>query len=313
MHRFMKYLLTTIALLTLIKAQDRPIEIKLLAGGQQQNEAKVASQGYGWNTGAQFNYLVNDNWAANFRFTFDYMKLEEDSVLLEWNWPYWDDRYIDWMLTGASPEEVDSINRIKEYWRPDSSYHGVFNPHQWVQELSFSLGLQYRYNFTDKLMGYVQTNLGFNLYERRLKMVENWTKTFNWEWDLEKIADSSYSEDEIWKYEQFMDLHNEDPKTYRLSYSDDSTMAHLTYDYQRDVTHFAPSKRGTRLFVAPNIGLRYSITNSLDLDLSYYGVWYLKGGIITDVEDIFKIDNESIKWFPFETKSMITLGITFRY
>jgi len=241
------------------------------------------------------------------------MKLEEDSVLLEWNWPYWDDRYIDWMLTGASPEEVDSINRIKEYWRPDSSYHGVFNPHQWVQELSFSLGLQYRYNFTDKLMGYVQTNLGFNLYERRLKMVENWTKTFNWEWDLEKIADSSYSEDEVWKYEQFMDLHNKDPKTYRLSYSDDSTMAHLTYDYQRDVTHFAPSKRGTRLFVAPNIGLRYSITNSLDLDLSYYGVWYLKGGIITDVEDIFKIDNESIKWFPFETKSMITLGITFRY
>jgi len=41
MHRFMKYLLTTIALLTLMKAQDRPIEIKLLAGGHNRMKLKL--------------------------------------------------------------------------------------------------------------------------------------------------------------------------------------------------------------------------------------------------------------------------------
>ena len=313
MHNKIRCFLILIFLFQLNFAQDKPLEIKLIAGGQQQNKVKVASQAYGWNTGVQFNYLFSENWVANFRFTFDYMKLEEDSVLLEWDWPYWEDRYIDWLLTGASQEEVDSINRVKEYWRPDSSYHGVFNPHQWVQELSFSLGLQYRHNITDNLMFYVQSGLGFNLYERRLKMVEDWMKEFNWQWDLGKIEDSTYSDEEIWKYEQFMDLHEKNPAKYKVSYSGDSSQVSLTYNYYRDVTHFAPSKRGTRFFVTPNLGLKYSLTESLDLDLSYYGVWYLKGGVITDLEDLFSISENSTKWFPFETKSMITLGITFRY
>jgi len=313
MDRKFRYSLILIFLIQIISAQDKPIEIKLLGGGQQQNQPKVAREAYGWNTGAQFNYLFSDHWAANFRFTFDYMKLFEDSVLLEWDWPYWEDRYIDWLLTGASPEEVDSINRLKEYWRPDSSYHGIFNPHQWVQELSFSMGLQYRQNITDKFMVYFQSGLGFNLYERRLKMVENWMKEFNWEWDLNKIADSTYSEDEIWKYHTFMDMHEKNPDKFDVNYNNDSSQVSLTYQYYRDITHFAPSKRGTRFFVTPNLGLRYSLTKSLDLDLSYYGVWYLKGGIITSLEDFLSIRDNSVKWFPFETKSMLTLGITFRY
>ena len=313
MHKRLKYFLILIVFFQLASAQNKPIELKLFAGGQQQNKIKVASEAYGWNAGTQFNYLFNENWAASFRFTFDYMHLEEDSVLLEWDWPYWEDRYIDWLLTGASPEEVDSINRIKEYWRPDSSYHGVFKPQQWVQELSFSLGLQYRHNISDNFMVYFQSGLGFNLYERRLKMVEDWMKEFNWQWDRQKISDSTYSDEEIWKYNQFMDLHEKNPDKYKLSYSGDSSQVSMTYNYYRDVTHFAPSKRGTRFFVTPNIGLRYSLTESLDLDLSYYGIWYLKGGIISDVEDLFSISESSTKWFPFETKSMITLGITFRY
>ncbi len=313
MLKIIRYVLLNLLITAVIFAQGKPIEIKLLAGSQQQNKAKVAREAYGWNTGAQLNYLLSDNWATSFRFSFDYMHLKEDSVLLEWNWPYWEQRYIDWLLTGADQTEVDSINRAKEYWRPDSSYHGVFNPYQWVQELSFSFGLQYRYHLTDRFMLYAQSGIGFNLYERRLKMVENWMKEFNWQWDLQKVADSTYSDEEIWKYHTFMKLHDKNPDTYRTAYNEDSTQVSLTYKYYRDVTHFAPSKRGTRLFVTPNIGCRFRLTETLDLDLSYHGVWYLKGGVITQLEDLFRIRDNSIKWFPFETKSMLTLGLTVRY
>jgi len=298
-------------------AQTSPIELKLLFGGQMQTASSVTSNGSGWLTGGQLGYKFNDHFAANFRVTFDRMDLKEDSVLLEWDWAYWDQRYIDWMLTGAIKEEVDSISTILEYWHPDSTYHGMFNPYQWTQELRFSMGFEYRQPLNEKLLLYGELGLGFNQYERRLKMVEDWWKVFTWEWDSTKIAAGGYSDLDLENYETFMDLHENDPDVYQLDriFNGDSTEVtyHFEYDYYARVTHFAPDKVGIRLFITPVVGLRYKLSRSVDFDIAYHGVWYLNGEIVERVEDLFRIDKDSRKWFPFDSKSAITIVLTFKY
>ena len=298
-------------------ARELPVEVKLLMYGQQQMEPKVAVSGMGWATGGQFSFLHGKRFATNLRITFDHMTLEEDSVLLEWDWPYWDERYIDWMLTGASQEEVDSISTLGEYWRPDSSYHGVFNPYQWVQEVKASIGFQYRQPLTQKLSLYGEVGLGFSRYKRRLKMVEDWWKTFVWEWDSSMVANSEYSDMELSNYETFRNLHDEDPETYQFSriYSEDGNEVtyHYEYEYYTRVTHFAPNKKGVRFFVTPVVGLRYRLTRTLDVDLAYHGVWYLEGDFIDTVNDWFCISDISITDFPLKSKHMLSLGLTFKY
>ncbi len=312
-----KILLALIILLTFGIAQDSPIEIKLFSGVQQQLESNITSDGSGWLAGGQIGYRFTDRLSANFRVNFDYMTLEEDSVLLEWDWPYWDERYIDWMLTGATQEEVDSISTLGEYWRNDSSYHGVFNDHQWVQELSFSLNMKYKQPITEKFSIFGTMGFGFNLYERRLKMVEDWWKTFTWDWDSTGIAQESYSADELEKYQKMLELHQEDPEEYEMEriFNDDSTDVtyKFIYDYYTKVTHFAPSKKGTIFFLTPEIGLSYAIASWVDLELAYQGVWYFTGDSIEGVENLFNVKSNSRKWFPFESKNMVTLGLTFKY
>ncbi len=302
---------------SLLNARDLPLEIKLLMSGQQQNAAKVAADAKGWATGAELDWLHGNHWSTNLRISFDYMTMQEDSVLLEWDWPYWDERYIDWMLTGASRQEVDSISTVKEYWRPDSSYHGIFRPQQWVQELKFSLGVKYRQPLSERLSLYGELGFGFSRYERRLKMVEDWWKTFIWEWDSTKIASGDYSELEINNYQTFRELHQNDPDTYQLTEIYDADGTELTYrfryEYYTRVTHFAPSKRGTVFFWTPVLGLRYQLTEIVDLDLSYQGVWYLDGSVAEKFEEVFHVKNGSHEFFPFKSKSMLTLGLTFRY
>ncbi len=309
--------LILLLLITLGYADDKPIEIKLFSGMQQQNKSDITSSGSGWLTGGEIGYKFTDRLSANLRVNFDYMSLEEDSVLLEWDWPYWDERYIDWMLTGATQEEVDSISILGEYWRSDSSYHGVFNDHQWIQELSFSLNLKYKQPITEKLSFFGTMGIGFNLYERRLKMVEDWWKTFTWSWDSTGIAQESYSAEELEKYYKMKALHDHDPGEYELNrhFNDDSTDVtyQFIYDYYTKVTHFAPSKKGTLFFLTPEIGLSYELTSWVDLELAYQGVWYFTGESVEGMENMVNIDSNSRKWFPFETKSMLTLGLTFKY
>lgn len=297
-----KLLILLISVVTVASAQFKPIEIKLFTGLQQQNSSNKISEGNGWITGGEIGYRFTEKFSTNFRVNFDYMTLKEDSVLLEWDWPYWDERYIDWMLTGASKEEVDSISTIKEYWRSDSSYHGIFNDHQWMQQLSFGLNLKYKQPITEKFSIFGTFGFGFNLYERRLKMVEDWWKTFSWSWDSTAIANGTLSNDEMEKYLTMKELHDSDPEEYDLQYilNDDSTDVtyKFIYDYYSKVTHFAPSKRGTVFFLTPEFGVSYSISSWVDLEMAYQGVWYFTGESIEGMENLFNIKKDSRRWFP---------------
>ncbi|MBN2279334.1 MAG: hypothetical protein JXQ65_02015 [Candidatus Marinimicrobia bacterium] len=310
-----KIILVMISIVMFLSAQDKPIEIKIFTGLQNQMSSNITSERKGWLSGGEIGYKWTDKLSTNLRVGFEYMTLEEDTVLLEWNWAYWDQRYIDWMLTGATQEEVDSISTIKEYWRSDSSYHGIFNPHQWVQELSFSLNMKYKQPITEKFSLFGSFGMGFNLYERRLKMVEDWWKTFSWQWDSTGIAEGSYEGIDLDNYYTLKELHEENPDDYEfIKIVDGEKVTYkYIYDYYTRVTHFAPDRYGTVFFMTPELGISYAIADWVDLEASYRGQWYFTGESIEGVENLFNVRKNSRKWFPFESKSMVTIGLTFKY
>ena len=277
-----------------------PIKLSVKLGGQTQHSSFRAEHAVAWSTEGKLSYALHPNFDISLNVGYDRTMLQEDSVILEWDWAYWDERYIDWLLTGASKEEVDSISTVLEYWRPDSSYHGVFTPKQWMDEVRLGFSMDYIYPMNNNLQLYGSIGGGMSLYTRRLMVVENWMKVFTWNWDSIAVAQGTLSDDELENYNIYMGLHNEDPSTYQLDTL--NAVYQLKYDYYARISHFAPDKHGIKLFLSPSIGLRYAIREDIDLDLSYQGIFYL------NVNDIGGKET-----FPLKSKSAIYIGLSFRY
>jgi len=256
-----------VLLFTVISFAQAPVKLSIRLGGQTQNTSYRAETGLGWSVDGKFAYTLSDRVDLSFAVAYDHTMLNEDSVILEWDWAYWDERYIDWLLTGASQEEVDSISTVLEYWRPDSSYHGVFNPQQWLEEIRLTFSGDYQIPFNEKLSLFGSVGAGMSIYTRRLKVMEDWTKVFTWEWDSTAVASESLTQEEYDNYMIFMGLHSDDPNTYKLDTL--NSIYKLTYDYTAQVTHFAPDKKGIKFYVTPSIGLRYNLTKDIDLECAY--------------------------------------------
>jgi len=284
-------------------AEDGPIKIKILTAGQMQNHNYRAEFGQGIGAGGQFNVRLTKNLDFTFKAGYDYMFMRQDSVVREWRWDYWRERYIDWLFMGAlSPTQIDSFSMVLEYVRFDSSFIGYFNPRQNLGELRFSVGLEGHLPISNRMTLYSDFNFGFNRYRRSLKMVENWTKRFHWYYDSTGVANGLYTEDEIRKLDQFRHYMGADTNTYEFD-----------YDLKVRVTHFAPAKVGNRFFVSPTVGLRIYLSPSVDLDLAYMGVFYLKRDLIESFEKLFNIPQRNYRWFPLDSKSMFLIGFTFKY
>ncbi|HAE88210.1 TPA: hypothetical protein DCG86_09355 [Candidatus Marinimicrobia bacterium] len=296
-------------------AQDlSPYTVKLFGGYQQQNTEKLASDARGFLVGMQVNRDLVSRLDWNVRLGYDYSTLDEDTVLLEWEWDYWE-QYIDWMLMGATQLEIDSMSIYKEYWRTDSSYHGVFNPHQTLGEVMISTGLEFDLPVMKKVSLYGGVNLGANIYKRQIKMVEDWTKNFTFNFDSTKLANDLMDEYAQERFDIFMDLHEDNPNTYPLTYdynSDSSNVIYrFRYAYDIQITHFSPAKTGSRFFASPFLGCRVALNKTVDLDLGYYGIFYLKN--VEKLEDLFRFASQSERWFPYESKSTFVFSLTFNY
>lgn len=296
-------------------AQDlSPYTVKLFGGYQQQNTEKLASDARGFLVGMQVNRDLVSRLDWNVRLGYDYSTLDEDTVLLEWEWDYWE-QYIDWMLMGATQLEIDSMSIYKEYWRTDSSYHGVFNPHQTLGEVMISTGLEFDLPVMKKVSLYGGVNLGANIYKRQIKMVEDWTKNFTFNFDSTKLANDLMDEYAQERFDIFMDLHEDNPNTYPLTYdynSDSSNVIYrFCYAYDIQITHFSPAKTGSRFFASPFLGCRVALNKTVDLDLGYYGIFYLKN--VEKLEDMFRFASQSERWFPYESKSTFVFSLTFNY
>ncbi|MDD3806731.1 MAG: hypothetical protein PHE86_01670 [Candidatus Marinimicrobia bacterium] len=313
--QIIRLFLVVVILNSVTYAQDlSPYKVKLFGGAQQQNTQKLASEARGFLVGMQVNREMNRYLDFNFRIGYDYSYLEEDSVLLEWEWDYWE-QYIDWMLMGASQAEIDSMSIHKEYWRSDSSYHGIFNPNQTLGEVMLSPGLEFNVPLAKRTSLYGGLNIGANIYKRQIKMVEDWTKNFTFNFDSTKLANNLMDEYAQERFETFMYLHENNPDVYPLvyDYNDDSTnvVYRFHYAYDVSVTHFSPTKNGSRFFASPFLGLRVSLNKTVDLDFGYYGVFYLKN--VEKLEDLFRFASESERWFPYDSKSTFVVSLTFNY
>jgi len=317
--KLIRYFFCVILLLTFfisfLPAQDlAPYKVKLFTGYQEQSYEKRASEARGFLVGMQLNREITQRLDWNFRVGYDYSYLDQDTVLLEWEWDYWE-QYIDWMLMGATQQEIDSMSIYKEYWRTDSSFHGVFNPVQTLGEVMLSSGLEFNVPVVQRVSLYGGLNMGANIYKRRIKIIEDWTKNFTFNFDSTKLADNLLDEHARDRFDVFMELHEKSPDTYPLEYQYNADSSNVIYRFRYafdvQVTHFSPAKTGSRFFASPFLGLRVNLNQTVDLDLGYYGIFYLKN--VEKMEDLFRFAKESERWFPYKSKNTFIVSLTFNY
>lgn len=169
---------------------------------------------------------------------------------------------------------ANELNATLQYTSSDSIYSAVFVPTQGLKELKFSTGAEYRLPSFKKIQPYLGVNLGLSLFYRELKMTEHWIKRF-------KI--------------------------------DTLSTTRFDYEYKFDLTHFAPTREGNKIFVEPVIGGRFFISSGLDLDLSYHFVHYFKRDEIKLLAEILHISDAGDRWFPLRSKSKLMFGFTFKF
>ena len=169
---------------------------------------------------------------------------------------------------------AQELNTTLRYTSSDSIYSAVFVPTQGLKELKFSTGAEYRLPTFKKIQPYLGMNVGLSLFYRELKMTEHWIKRFK----IDTLSTSRFD-----------------------------------YEYKFDLTHFAPTREGNKMFVEPVIGTRLVLTSGLDLDFSYHFVHYFNRDEIKLLAEIFKISEAGDRWFPLHSKSKFMFGFTFKF
>ena len=152
--------------------QILPLEIKLFGGYQQPIGLKRVQSARGFTLGGQLAYTVTSNLNLHFDIAYDYTSLDQDDVLDEWNWAYWEETYVPFLPAVNLAE----VNRTLRY--DDGERAAVFEPEQSLKELRLAVGGAFRLNLSDHLAGFVQFDFGATRYSRELRMTEHWIRRF---------------------------------------------------------------------------------------------------------------------------------------
>jgi len=166
--------------------------------------------------------------------------------------------------------EVDEINRTRVYNSSDSIYAARFVPRQHLKELRLAAGLEFRRRLHAKINFSVGLNGGVSLFYRTLQMQEHWTKRF-------KIDPQSTSK--------------------------------FDYEFQYDLLHFAPTKKGTKIFFAPEVGTQIFLSDALDFNLKVQYLTYLNRDQLFGLA----LSANGVKWSPLKSKVLVAAGLTFKY
>jgi hypothetical protein len=276
-----------ISVLTVARAQDNPVKIRLNSAGIVQNSAYRVEKSAGFGFSGQFNRRLTKNFDITLRVGYNTHYLTQDSVLDEWNWDYWDLRYTDYLDNLGT---FTKKNGKLHYTKNDTTFLADFDPRQTLGETMLSLGLEYHKDLTKNIRFYTDCNFGVNVYRRNIKMVEDWTKTFHW--DTTSTAMKTNLE------------------LLREVFGLDSSTVEYDYEYQIQITHFAPPKKGKLFFVSPTVGMRFYLSPSMDLDVAYQFIYYFDGG---KLGNMFGFSKNSYRWYPLKSTSQLTFGITFKY
>ena len=270
-----------------LSAQNWPLEVKLSAWHQNvfddRNTESPAYRGFGF---PYFNMPDSIKGGFGLGSEFRFKLSESFRVLLQVNYDYMylfqDDVLTEWKwaywedtyIEFLPGITVEEANRTLRYTSGDSIYSAVFVPQQRLKELRLATGLTYTHKLWNKLDGFIGLEVGASLYTRELRMTEKWTKRFK----LDTLSTERFD-----------------------------------YDYRYDLLHFAPSKNGTRFYLAPILGLKYALARNTDLELNYRYMQYIDRKFIEGIENLFQITGNSQKWFPLYSKYQLQLGIVFKY
>jgi len=265
--------------------RSNPLTLKAFTLFQNQSGDAKAQSAWGYGVGGQFNYSRFRRFDFNVRVEYDHMALDQDDVLDEWNWHYWDSTYSSYLLgeiftviiqNGDTIRNRDSmkyyINHVRHCESSSGEYVADFDPKQSMKELMVSVGFDYKQMISAKMMLYAGLNIGISKYFRRLEMHEHWIKRFEL----------------------------------------DSTQAGWDYDYKLNILHYAPQKKGTKLFAAPTLGWRYQFTDYFDLDISARYYHYFDE-TVQFIDQAFGISESSHTFFPYSSKYQVQLALVFRY
>ncbi|MBD3385987.1 hypothetical protein GF407_13805 [candidate division KSB1 bacterium] len=247
-------------------SQNIPLKITIGPTLQSQTEIYKAGKAQGYGVGAQMSFILSNRLDFNLKLSYDYMALNQEDVLDEWEWQYWEDTYIDF-LPGT---DAEIVNKTLSYTSTDSIYSARFNPTQRLEELRLFAGFAYTLPLYKSISLYAGMDAGFSLFTRQLHMQEHWTKRFK----LDSLSTGKFD-----------------------------------YDFEYDLTHFAPPKKGAKLFASPYMGIKVTLRPSIDLAMGVHYLYYLNRDSLLGIG----LSEDGIKWFPIKSKALITTGLVFKY
>lgn len=235
----------------------------------------------GFGLEAEFRLRFAENWRIGFQIGYDHLYVYQWDVLDDWDWPYWEKTYIEF-LPGISYDEANKTMRYN--YMPDGNgklvpidtlqFNALFEPQQRLKELRLAANLSYQWPFSRKWSVVLGSGLGASLYTRQLRMKEHWLK--------------------------------------RYKLNPESTQK-FDYVYKLELTHFAPSKKSTRLFVAPQIFLKYQLNALLDFEGGVRSIFYLSRKHSKWLEDWLRIPAADERDFPIYSKIQFSFGMVIKY
>ncbi len=165
---------------------------------------------------------------------------------------------------------AEIVNQTLNYTSTDSIYSATFDPTQRLKELRLFAGFEYTVPVYKSFSLYAGLDAGFSLFTRQLSMQEHWTKRFK----LDSLSTGKFD-----------------------------------YEYEYDLLHFAPPKKGTRLFTSPYAGMKIRFNSTVDLALGVHYLYYLDHDSLPGI----RLSDDGKKWFPIESKVLMTAGLVFKY
>lgn len=165
---------------------------------------------------------------------------------------------------------AEIVNKTLSYTSTDSIYSARFNPAQRLKELRLFAGFEYTLPLYKSVSLYAGMDAGFSLFTRQLHMQEHWTKRFK----LDTLSTGRFD-----------------------------------YEFEYDLTHFAPPKKGTKLFASPYMGMKVVLNSSIDLAMGIHYLYYLNRDSLFGIG----LSDDGRKWFPIKSKALINAGLVFKY
>jgi hypothetical protein len=166
--------------------------------------------------------------------------------------------------------DAEIVNKTLTYTSTDSIYSARFDPTQRLKELRFFTGFEYTLPLYKSVSLYAGVDAGFSLFTRQLHMQEHWTKRFK----LDTLSTKKFD-----------------------------------YEFEYELTHFAPPKKGTKLFASPYLGIKVLLNPSIDLAMGLHYLYYLNRDSLFGIG----LSDDGKKWFPIKSKVLINAGLVFKY